>query len=56
VRIDGNGELDFAVNILEELAGVSVWGEEFDDGLGIEIESGIGRFASGAAMARSAAY
>jgi hypothetical protein len=38
------------IDVGEEPAGVPVWGEEFDDGLGIEIESGASRCAGGAAV------
>ena len=35
------------IDVGEEPAGVPMWGEEFDDGLGIEVESGVGSFAGG---------
>ena len=38
------------IDLREEPAGVPVWGEEFDDGLGIEVESGASGFACGAAV------
>jgi hypothetical protein len=44
------------IDLGEEPAGVPVWGEEFDDGLGIEIESGASASRAARPLASSAAY